>query len=131
MRFASLRPTRTEQGALFMLRFNALRPLARGALRTRVRALSLTRCALVPAEGTPVNINIIKNGADPIIRPEADYPAWLHTLADRPSLEDLEEELDAAASLEDVPAWKVRLYMQRASKSNIKDNNEAGKGGAF
>ena len=51
---------------------------------------------------------------------------------DRPSLEDLEEEIDAVnGDVELLPTWKVRLYMQRANKDNIKNNNEAGRGGAF
>ena len=115
------------------------RPLFRGAfLHTRRPAAatrtiaSITRPAFAPAEGTPVTINIIKNEADPVIRPDAEYPAWLNTLVDRPSLEDLEEEIDAVnGDVELLPTWKVRLYMQRANKDNIKNNNEAGRGGAF
>ena len=113
-----------------MLRLNALRPLARCALRTRT--FHFAPASAAPAEGTPVTINIIKNEADPVIRPDAEYPAWLNTLVDRPSLEDLEEEIDAVnGDVELLPTWKVRLYMQRANKDNIKNNNEAGRGGAF
>ena len=122
------------------------RPLFRGVLCATARSpsalpiLGATRAAsnkrrkrkkAANLEGKAVEVNILKSDADPVIKADAEYPAWLHTLVDRPTLEELEEDIDRAGSVDDVDPKNVRLYMQRASKANIKDNNLAGKKESF
>jgi hypothetical protein len=67
-----------------------------------------------------VPINILKAGADPVLKPSyADYPAWLETLATPPAaLVDL-----AAKPWEQLTAVEKRRYFKLDNRDSIKKRN--------
>ena len=74
-------------------------------------------------------LNILKDGKDPELMPDDQYPDWLWTLLDEPkSLTDLEKEVAAAKKTGRYDAMDVKdvkrlLKLRRRAK--IRANNDA------
>lgn len=68
---------------------------------------------------TVVGANILKEGADPKILPESEYPDWLWGLLDkRPPLSELRRK-DA----ESLPFEDLKRLVKLDNRSRIKENN--------
>ncbi|XP_057532263.1 54S ribosomal protein L37, mitochondrial-like [Amaranthus tricolor] len=68
---------------------------------------------------TVVGANIFKDGTDPKIRPDAEYPDWLwHLLDKRPALSELQRQDPEALALEDL-----KRYVKLDNRVRIKENN--------
>ena len=112
-----------------MLRSVALRqPLwaaARGLAKKAKKgdaASPLKQAAEAPSSSVVVGLNILKEGQDPELRPDSEYPEWIWTLhQERPSLQVLrtkhEDDPESLTELE-----QRRLY-KLWNRARIKENN--------
>ncbi|CCE66114.1 hypothetical protein TPHA_0O01470 [Tetrapisispora phaffii CBS 4417] len=64
--------------------------------------------------GTPLQINVLKTGKDPIALEDSEYPPWLWTVLDKGA---------QAARLENDPLKLRRKELRRKNRANIKQNN--------
>lgn len=63
--------------------------------------------------------NILKEGTDPSIRPDADYPAWLFTLLHRPlPLSELDRRNPEAMTMSEL-----QRFVKLDNRRRVKDNN--------
>ncbi|XP_056688962.1 54S ribosomal protein L37, mitochondrial [Spinacia oleracea] len=68
---------------------------------------------------TVVGANILKDGTDPKIRPDSEYPDWLWQLLDkRPALSELQRK-----EAEDLPFEDLKRYVKLDNRARIKENN--------
>ncbi|KAL2936188.1 39S ribosomal protein L54 mitochondrial [Bienertia sinuspersici] len=68
---------------------------------------------------TVVGANILKDGTDPKIRPDSEYPDWLWQLLDkRPALSELQRKNAEDLSIEDL-----KRYVKLDNRVRIKENN--------
>ncbi len=68
-----------------------------------------------------VPVNLLKEGPEPEIKPDSEYPPWVFTLTDeRPILEDL-----VMKGLENVKPADMKRVFRLANKRRIKANNIA------
>lgn len=68
---------------------------------------------------TVVGANILKEGTDPKIRPDSEYPDWLwHLLDKRPALSELQRK-----EAEDLPMEDLKRYVKLDNRARIKENN--------
>lgn len=81
---------------------------------------------VVPKEqrvGVTLGANIGKEGKDPPVLPDADYPPWLWRLLDKPaSLSELKRKMDrVGAEAMEIP--ELRRYLTLDNRRRIKENN--------
>ena len=73
-------------------------------------------------------INIKKGGEDPTLKPDADYPDWLWTLASpEKSLGELEKEVEAAkltGELDVMAVGDIKRLVKLRRRAKIKANNQ-------
>ena len=112
-----------------MLRSVALRQpfwaAARGLAKKAKKgdaASPLKQAAEAPSSSVVVGLNILKEGQDPELRPDSEYPEWIWTLhEERPSLQTLktkhEDDPESLSELE-----QRRLY-KLWNRARIKENN--------
>jgi len=84
--------------------------------------------ASAPADLTAVvhGLNIMKEGADPAIRPDSEYPEWVWTLhKPLPTLEDL--KVRYAAEPDAMSDEDKRRLIRQWNRKRIKDANKASK----
>lgn len=68
---------------------------------------------------TVVGANILKDGTDPKILPDSEYPDWLwHLLDKRPALSELQRKQAEALSFEDL-----KRFVKLDNRARIKENN--------
>ncbi|XP_027148548.1 39S ribosomal protein L54, mitochondrial-like [Coffea eugenioides] len=68
---------------------------------------------------TVVGANILKDGADPKILPDSEYPEWLsHLLDKRPALSELRRK-----DLETLPYEDLKRFVKLDNRARIKENN--------
>ncbi|KAG0492845.1 hypothetical protein HPP92_006243 [Vanilla planifolia] len=68
---------------------------------------------------TVVGANILKDGSDPKILPELEYPHWLwHLLDKRLPLSELRR-----LNIETLPYEELKRFVKLDNRSRIKDNN--------
>ncbi|ESQ49995.1 hypothetical protein EUTSA_v10021760mg [Eutrema salsugineum] len=68
---------------------------------------------------TVVGANTLKDGADPKIFPDSDYPPWLWRLLDtRPALSELRRK-----NVETLPYDDLKRFVKLDTRAKIKDNN--------
>lgn len=68
---------------------------------------------------TVVGANILKEGADPKILPDSEYPDWLwHLLDKRPALSELKRK-----NIEALPYEDLRRFVKLDNRARIKENN--------
>lgn len=68
---------------------------------------------------TVVGANILKDGSDPKILPDSEYPDWLYHLLDkRPALSELQRKEAEALSYEDL-----KRFVKLDNRARIKENN--------
>ncbi|KAL6276382.1 hypothetical protein ACE6H2_019983 [Prunus campanulata] len=68
---------------------------------------------------TVVGANILKDGTDPKILPDAEYPDWLWRLLDkRPALSELSRK-----NIETLPYEDLKRFVKLDNRARIKDNN--------
>ncbi|ONI01169.1 hypothetical protein PRUPE_6G125800 [Prunus persica] len=68
---------------------------------------------------TVVGANILKDGTDPKILPDAEYPDWLWRLLDkRPALSELSRK-----NIETLPYKDLKRFVKLDNRARIKDNN--------
>ncbi|GAV85759.1 Ribosomal_L37 domain-containing protein [Cephalotus follicularis] len=68
---------------------------------------------------TVVGANILKDGADPKVLPDAEYPDWLWQLLDkRPALSVLRRK-----SIETLPYEELKRFVKLDNRARIKENN--------
>lgn len=68
---------------------------------------------------TVVGANILKEGTDPKILPDSEYPDWLwHLLDKRPALSELRRK-----NLETLPYEDLKRYVKLDNRARIKENN--------
>ncbi|XP_057419572.1 LOW QUALITY PROTEIN: 54S ribosomal protein L37, mitochondrial-like [Lotus japonicus] len=68
---------------------------------------------------TVVGANILKEGADPKILPDSEYPHWLwHLLDKRPALSELRRK-----NIETLSYEYLKRYVKLDNRSRIKENN--------
>lgn len=68
---------------------------------------------------TVVGANILKDGADPKILPDSEYPDWLwHLLAKHPPLSELKRR-----NLETLPYEDLKRFVKLDNRARIKENN--------
>jgi len=68
---------------------------------------------------TVVGANILKDGADPKIMADSEYPDWLwHLLDKRPALSELKRQEAEALSVEDL-----KRYVKLDNRARIKESN--------
>ncbi|XP_057982773.1 large ribosomal subunit protein mL54-like [Malania oleifera] len=68
---------------------------------------------------TVVGANILKDGADPKISPDSEYPDWLwHLLDKRPALSELKRK-----NIETLPYEDLRRFVKLDNRARIKENN--------
>lgn len=68
---------------------------------------------------TVVGANILKDGADPKILPDSDYPDWLwHLLDKHPPLSELKRK-----NLETLPYEDLKRFVKLDNRARIKENN--------
>ncbi|XP_045823950.1 uncharacterized protein LOC123916524 [Trifolium pratense] len=68
---------------------------------------------------TVVGANILKDGTDPKILPNAEYPDWLSQLIDkRPALSELRRK-----NIETLVFGDLKRYVKLDNRARIKENN--------
>lgn len=68
---------------------------------------------------TVVGANILKDGADPKVLPDSEYPDWLwHLLDKRPALSELRRK-----NLESLPYDDLKRFVKLDTRARIKENN--------
>ncbi|EEF50957.1 39S ribosomal protein L54, mitochondrial [Ricinus communis] len=68
---------------------------------------------------TVVGANILKDGADPKILPDSDYPDWLwHLLDKRLPLSELRRK-----NIETLPYEDLKRFVKLDNRASIKENN--------
>ncbi|XP_028763144.1 54S ribosomal protein L37, mitochondrial-like [Neltuma alba] len=68
---------------------------------------------------TVVGANILKDGADPKILPDSEYPDWLwHLLDKRPALSELRRK-----NIETLPYADLKRFVKLDNRARIKENN--------
>uniref|UniRef100_A0A5B7B4U6 Large ribosomal subunit protein mL54 n=1 Tax=Davidia involucrata TaxID=16924 RepID=A0A5B7B4U6_DAVIN len=68
---------------------------------------------------TVVGGNILKDGADPKILPDSEYPDWLWHLVDkRPALSELRRK-----NTETLPYEDLKRFVKLDNRARIKENN--------
>ncbi|KAL3526149.1 hypothetical protein ACH5RR_014521 [Cinchona calisaya] len=68
---------------------------------------------------TVVGCNILKDGVDPKILPDSEYPDWLfHLLDKRPALSELRRK-----DLETLPYEDLKRFVKLDNRARIKENN--------
>ncbi|XVE84108.1 hypothetical protein DITRI_Ditri16bG0143100 [Diplodiscus trichospermus] len=68
---------------------------------------------------TVVGANILKDGADPKIMPDSEYPDWLwHLLDKRPALSELSRK-----NIETLPYEDLKRFVKLDNRARIKENN--------
>ncbi|XP_059637678.1 large ribosomal subunit protein mL54-like [Cornus florida] len=68
---------------------------------------------------TVVGANILKDGADPKILPDSEYPDWLWRLVDkRPALSELRRK-----KIETLPYEDLKRFVKLDNRARIKENN--------
>lgn len=68
---------------------------------------------------TVFGANILKDGADPKIMPDSEYPDWLwHLLDKRPPLSELRRK-----NLESLPYEDLKRFVKLDNRARIKENN--------
>ncbi|KAL6507274.1 hypothetical protein OROGR_023469 [Orobanche gracilis] len=68
---------------------------------------------------TVFGANILKDGQDPKILPDSEYPDWLwHLLDKRPALSELRRK-----DLETLPYDELRRFVKLDNRARIKENN--------
>lgn len=66
-----------------------------------------------------LGVNILKEGADPAIRPDADYPTWLSDLLHRPiPLSELERR-----NPEMMTTPELQRFVKLDNRRRVKENN--------
>jgi large subunit ribosomal protein L54 len=111
-----------------MLRSLALRQpvwaAARGLAKKAKKgdAAPLKHAAEAPSSPVVIGLNLLKEGQDPELRPDSEYPEWVWTLhQERPSLQKLktkhEDDPESLTELE-----QRRLY-KLWNRARIKENN--------
>ncbi|KAK0590914.1 hypothetical protein LWI29_033154 [Acer saccharum] len=87
-----------------------------GAASDAPKASSLTKEA---KSTTVVGANILKDGADPKVLPDSEYPDWLwHLLDKRPPLSELRRK-----NIETLPYEELRRFVKLDNRARIKENN--------
>ncbi|CAM9397650.1 unnamed protein product [Heterosigma akashiwo] len=69
--------------------------------------------------GEPVPINFLKDGQDPLIKPDSDYPEWLWGLK-LTSLADLKK----AEKIDEISTPDLKRYWRLLNRSKIKEKND-------
>nr|XP_043634111.1 54S ribosomal protein L37, mitochondrial-like [Erigeron canadensis]XP_043634112.1 54S ribosomal protein L37, mitochondrial-like [Erigeron canadensis] len=68
---------------------------------------------------TVVGANILKDGTDPKILPDSEYPDWLwHLLDKKPALSELRRK-----NIESLPYEDLKRFVKLDNRSRIKENN--------
>ncbi|KAK7266893.1 hypothetical protein RIF29_19553 [Crotalaria pallida] len=68
---------------------------------------------------TVVGANILKDGTDPKILPDSEYPDWLwHLLDKRPALSELRRK-----NIEMLPYEDLKRFVKLDNRARIKENN--------
>ncbi|KAG7623655.1 putative ribosomal protein L37 [Arabidopsis thaliana] len=68
---------------------------------------------------TVVGANTLKDGSDPKILPDSDYPDWLwHLLDKRPALSELRRK-----NVETLPYDDLKRFVKLDTRAKIKENN--------
>ncbi|XP_004302085.1 PREDICTED: 54S ribosomal protein L37, mitochondrial-like [Fragaria vesca subsp. vesca] len=68
---------------------------------------------------TVVGANILKDGTDPKILPDSEYPEWLWHLVDkRPALSELRRK-----DIETLPYEDLKRFVKLDNRARIKENN--------
>ncbi|OMO73604.1 Mitochondrial ribosomal protein [Corchorus capsularis] len=68
---------------------------------------------------TVVGANILKDGADPKILPDSEYPDWLwHLLDKRPALSELRRK-----NVDTLPYEDLKRFVKLDNRARIKENN--------
>ncbi|KAK4267272.1 hypothetical protein QN277_024072 [Acacia crassicarpa] len=68
---------------------------------------------------TVVGANILKEGSDPKILPDSEYPDWLwHLLDKRPALSELRRK-----NTETLPYADLKRFVKLDNRARIKENN--------
>ncbi|CAL1391515.1 unnamed protein product [Linum trigynum] len=68
---------------------------------------------------TTVGANILKDGTDPKVMADSDYPDWLwHLLDKRPALSELRRK-----EKESLPYEDLKRYFKLETRAGIKENN--------
>ncbi|CAH9074143.1 unnamed protein product [Cuscuta epithymum] len=68
---------------------------------------------------TVVGANILKDGTDPKVLPDAEYPEWLwHLLDKKPALSELRRR-----DLETLPYDELKRFVKLDNRARIKENN--------
>ena len=68
---------------------------------------------------TVVGANILKEGADPKVLPDSEYPEWLwHLLDKRPALSELRRK-----NIETLPYEDLKRFVKLDNRARIKENN--------
>ena len=112
-----------------MLRYVAQRhPVwmaARGLAKKAKKAEAPARqSAQAPASPVVVGLNILKDGQDPELRPDSEYPEWIWTLhLERPTFQALKKrhEDDPESLSPDEQSRLFKLW----NRARIKENNAA------
>lgn len=68
---------------------------------------------------TVVGANTLKEGADPKVLPDSEYPDWLwHLLDKRPALSELGRK-----NIESLPYEDLKRFVKLDNRASIKENN--------
>ena len=68
---------------------------------------------------TVVGANILKDGADPKVLPDSEYPDWLwHLLDKRPALSALRRK-----NIETLPYEDLKRFVKLDNRARIRENN--------
>ncbi|XVF60105.1 hypothetical protein PTKIN_Ptkin08bG0017000 [Pterospermum kingtungense] len=68
---------------------------------------------------TVVGANRLKDGADPKIMPDSEYPGWLwHLLDKRPALSEVRRK-----NIETLPYEDLKRFVKLDDRARIKENN--------
>ncbi|XP_042502574.1 54S ribosomal protein L37, mitochondrial-like [Macadamia integrifolia] len=68
---------------------------------------------------TVVGANILKDGADPKLMADSEYPDWLwHLLDKKPALSELRRK-----NVETLPYEELKRFVKLDNRARIKDNN--------
>ncbi|KAJ4951274.1 hypothetical protein NE237_028106 [Protea cynaroides] len=68
---------------------------------------------------TTVGANILKDGVDPKLLPDSEYPDWLwHLLDKRPALSELRRK-----NVETLPYEVLKRFVKLDNRARIKENN--------
>ncbi|KMT17086.1 hypothetical protein BVRB_2g041400 [Beta vulgaris subsp. vulgaris] len=89
---------------------------SKGGAATEAPKISLTKEVKAT---TVVGANILKDGTDPKVRPDSEYPDWLFQLLDkRPALSELQRK-----EAEDLSVEDLKRYVKLDNRARIKENN--------